>query len=129
MYARSKKSLILSVASLLISTSTIWSSAPLTDALPGFFWFGVLAVVNVLHGIFSFLLLVAAWVNPKKVYLSMGYVLFVVTLILNVTLNLTGGLLNFSNWWGLVVLAVVLSVNVFALRSVTSETHKIPQAL
>ena len=129
MYARSKKSLILSVASLLISTCTIWSSAHLTAALPGFFSFGVLAVVNVLHGIFSFLLLVAAWVNPKKVYLSMGYVLFVVTLILNVTLNLTGGLLNFSNWWGLVVLAVVLSVNVFALRSVTSETHKIPQAL
>ncbi len=129
MYARSKKSLILSGVSLLFSVSTIWSSAPLTAALPGFISFGVLAVVNVLHGICSFVLLIAAWVNPKNIYLGLGYGLFVVTVILNVSLNLTGGLLNSSNWWGLLVLGVALSINVFALRSVTSEAHKIPQAL
>ena len=129
MYARTKKSLILSVVSLLISISAIWSSAPLTVALPGFLSFGILAVVNVLYGICSIALLIAAWVNSIKLYLGLGYFIFVVTVILNVSLNLTGGLLNSSNWWGLVVLAVALSVNVFALRSVISETHKIPQAL
>ena len=126
MYARSKKSLILSVLSLLLSIGTLWHSLPIATALQVFPSLGLLAVVNTLHGIFSIVLLLTAWVRPKQWLFSLGVALFTVVLALNILFTVTGQLVNSNNWWGLVVLGGLLSINVFALRAVLSETQKIP---
>jgi len=122
MYLRSKKSLILSVVSLLISAAMILGLWPLVIGPSVNAPLGYLYIGNFMYALFNIFLLLKAWYKPKRLLLSILSVLAFATLLLNVGLYFQLGLLKPDHWWGFVLIVILLSVNVFAIKSVINET-------
>jgi len=127
MYYRSRKTLILSVISLLVSVAMIWNTWPLISAENAKAPLGMLVISNFVYALLSISLLLAAWLSPKRIIQNVVGLLALAIFSLNFGVNYQTGLLKSEHWWSFVIIAILLSINVLAVKSAINESVVMPK--